>query len=223
MARRKGLLLVVGSVILCAGVLVAYVAGVPPFEKRESISASQVCGLYGKDREQAAELIARVTPKAEEYSVRVHGFPRNRNDYLSSCFINSFKMDADLTEVGKEETSSGAVPERSPREWLRDVIRPDLTEAEMGRTRFRAGEWGVAGARMAAIYVPCVPPGHGDPWFHYLTVLVEAKDEPPSSEEESRQAMAELAVLTARHAHEDAKCSLPSKLPKRAPRLGDGH
>ncbi|MFF3750009.1 hypothetical protein ACFYYH_06015 [Streptomyces sp. NPDC002018] len=218
MAASKRITLVAGAflLLLVAFGAVAYAVGLPPFEKRGEISADRVCGSLG-DGEAAAAALPDALPERSAY--RFSGQEGRRNDELSDQFTSNCFVSADGKPV--LGVTAELVTSPSPEAWSERVIKDESVAGETGgRPKdFTAGDGALASGRLAAVYVPCVSEGVIPGGPRHLSVVARAVEAPDSSEEAARRSLADLALVMARHAHEQANCDLPSRLPDTSPAL----
>ena len=183
---------------------VGYFTGAVPFPARQrgEIAAHDLCVSLG-DQKRAAKELEKVLPARKKYSVLEDSPTRMRDeiDWESSCFV--LGDDDHLLYAESELAAYGTA-----KEWLHNPNRDDNRPQ-----RFRAGEIATVTDRTAEILVPCVP-AHEVPRGPYqLTVTVRAQQPLEAAPKEKREALATLALGTARAAHERARCSVPARVP----------
>jgi hypothetical protein len=164
----------------------------------------------GDDAETAEQLRA-VLPAKGAYTSSGQNPPRSGDDtsWRSRCGVSG---DGDQLLHSSAELGWDAPPE----EWLEDPSRNYVRDEGRG-SEFQAGNAAVVMKQTAQILVPCLPRTGNAPY--QIVVETHAQQPLAGSPEENRQALAAVALSTARAAHERAECTLPSKLPEKQPEL----
>ncbi|MFD4588079.1 hypothetical protein [Streptomyces sp. NPDC058434] len=209
---KKVVILLAGllAVVLCA--VAAYAFGIPPFERRGQIKASEVCESLGGSAKVIPSLKGSL-PSDPEYRFddRLSGrdVTSESSDYTADCLVwgKDHLLLTARTEMILTETA-----ESSPsdiRSWATAAV--DARESEI--KNFSAGTAGVTAPRKAAILVPCASPGRIPGGAYSLSVVVDLKRQAESGDSEIRQELIDLAISAAGFSHAKAKCDLPSKLP----------
>jgi hypothetical protein len=191
---------------------IGYFTGSVPFpaQQRGDLTAADLCDSMG-DGDTAAKELSAVLPAKGEYSSSGQNPPRRGDDtsWRSSCRIYG---DGDQLLYASAELGWDASPEK----WLADPSRNYVREEGRG-AQFRAGNAAVVMKQTAQILVSCVPRGgEGSPAPYQLVIEVHAQQPLEGSPKEIRQALTTTALTTAREAHDQAQCTLPSKLPESA-------
>ncbi|MGC5565614.1 hypothetical protein ACPYPG_22620 [Streptomyces sp. FR-108] len=196
--------LVYGGSVAAAAValLLAYLLGA--FEERGTIGSADVCPNV-PDRQEAAKLLNSVLPQAATYRFT------ERKDLTPDRHFNS-RCNADGGDDDLLITLSAQMGSDRPwQEWADREIPPN---SGGDRTYFNAGAKGISNAEVAAIWVPCYANEKTSkrPWN--MTVFARSYGALEASDKKARQTLITLATDFARKAHKDAKCDLPSKLPR---------
>lgn len=181
------------------------VLGLPPFEKkRGEIEASKVCESLG-DSSRAATTLETVLPEESEYSFR----GRVTGEHVTQ---QSSAFRSDCSVYGKDDAllSAGTlVMESQPAD---DWAKYSLEEGDENRESFVAGSGGfITTGNTVAIQVPCAKAGTIPGGEYSLRVVVDLKSGEAS--DDVRQGLKDLAVESARFAHKETECNLPSRLP----------
>ncbi|SDM98664.1 hypothetical protein [Streptomyces wuyuanensis] len=193
-----------------------YAFGLPPFERRGDISASDVCASLGSSPTVVPALKGSLPTEPDyRFDDRRSGgdITSQSSDYTADCLVwgeesllLSARTEMMLTATG---TSTQADPSEV-RSWSTAAV--DVPESRL--TSFDAGTKGVTAARKAAVLVPCASPGHIPGGTYSLSVVVDVRGHGEDSDESgSRQDLIDLVVSAARFSHAKAKCDLPSELP----------
>lgn len=152
-------------------------------------------------------------PDASNYTFqdtdKVRSDPRN----------SSFNSDCSVWVDGKTALVTSAEMMRSdPPELWREGVVADNESLSAGQARdFSAGDSALSGDSFAAIYVPCVPSGTIPGGNYSLSVQVRAVQRSAAPADAAQQSLVKLVLSAAEHAHKQAKCDLPSKLPSEVP------
>ncbi|MFE3250050.1 hypothetical protein [Streptomyces sp. NPDC059209] len=195
------------TVLVAVGLAAAafYALGLPPFEKRGNIEASKVCESLG-DSAKAASTLETVLPEEPEYSFR----GRVTGEQVTQQ-SNAFRSDCAVYGEEKALLSAGALvmETQSADSWA----KYSLEDGDEARESFEAGSGGfITADNTVAIQVPCAKAGTIPGGEYSLRVVVDLKSGDAS--DKVRQGLKSLAVETARFAHEETDCNLPSKLPE---------
>lgn len=214
-AMRKSVKLTVAGSMLALALLycgVGYFTGAVPFpaQQRGGLTAGDLCESMGDDTETAEQLRA-VLPAKGTYASSGQSPPRRGDDtsWRSRCGVSG---DGDQLLYSSAELGWDA----SAKEWLDDPSRNYVRHEGRG-SEFQAGNAAVVMKETAQILVPCLPRTGKAPY--QIVVETHAQQSLAGSPEENRQALATVALGTARAAHERAECTLPSKLPEKAASL----
>jgi len=167
------------------------------------------------DRERIAEELQDTLPTAREYSSSGDDLIRDEYGWIrDGCRVYGDGVQLFFTDAELE----GATDAAGATAWLADLVRG--YDGEEGKLeRFQAGGGAIMTRRWARILVPCTPPHSRWP-SDYIEVEVYLHRLLVGSEEENRHALATVALGTARAAHEQAGCPVPSQLPAQATRPG---
>ncbi|MFD7226108.1 hypothetical protein [Streptomyces sp. NPDC056730] len=185
-----------------------YMLGLPPFEKRGEIKASDICESLGNPTKSVSALEATL-PSASEYSfedtVTGKNVAQEGSSFTAACFA-----------YGDDETLLSARTEMlltEPAETWAGYALDEKSESD--RESIKAGSAGfITANNKAAVQVPCAKAGSIPGGEYSLSVVVDLKRKKDSSEAEVRQGLKDLTIEAARYSHERAKCNLPSKLPQ---------
>ncbi|GAB3950872.1 hypothetical protein [Streptomyces sparsus] len=210
---RKGVLLSsVAAGVILSSLTVAYLGDYPPFESRGRIEAEEMCQSLG-DAEHAARDVANVVPHSPQYT-----FSDKPNGYTSA-----YSYHAGCTVLAEDVSALSVVSElvtdMPTDRWIEENLHHNIFPEKEKPVRFQAGKGAVSTSRTASVWVPCRAVGEVPGGQRNLSVSAIAAGNSDVDEETVRQSVANLAVSAARYAHKDTDCSLPSKLPKRAPGL----
>jgi hypothetical protein len=216
-AASKKIVISLASLLAVTSAAVAtYAFGLPPFERRGDIGASDVCASLGSSPRVVPALKGSLPSEPEyHFDDRLSGrdITSQSSDYTADCLIwgeESLLLSA-RTEMMLTATGTSTQADLSEvRSWATAAV--DVPESRLAS--FDAGTEGVTAARKAAILVPCASPGHIPGGTYSLSVVVDVRGHGEgSSETGSRQNLIDLAVSAARFSHAKAKCDLPSELP----------
>ncbi|QHY98530.1 hypothetical protein SSPS47_25805 [Streptomyces sp. S4.7] len=202
---KKVLIPLTSLVVVGLAAAAFYALGLPPFEKRGKIKASKVCESLG-DSTKAASTLETVLPKEPEYSFR----GRVTGEQVTQQ-SDAFRSDCTVYGEGKTLLSAGTLvmETQSADSWA----KYSLEDGDEARESFAAGSGGfITADNTVAIQVPCAKAGTIPGGEYSLRVVVDLRSSEAS--DRVRQGLKDLAVETARFAHEKTECNLPAELPE---------
>ncbi|MEV4332535.1 hypothetical protein AB0K02_18680 [Streptomyces sp. NPDC049597] len=210
---RKLIVLLAVIAIAGAAAAVAYVSGIPPFERRGDITAKDVCETLG-DQDASVAALKEVLPEKPEYSFedKIDGktVAQGGSSFTADCLVRG----EGSVLLSARTQMMVAEPGRS---WAAEAIGDELASRA---TSFEAGAMGVVSGGKAAVLVPCSAPGSVVGGSYSLSVVVHLREDKGSDDSKVNQRLVDLALGSARFAHKAAQCDLPSKIPTASPRLG---
>jgi hypothetical protein len=201
--NRSKILSVTGAVLVLALVTgLAYAFELPPFEKKGSVKAADVCDSFG-NASRAAAALKGVLPEKSSYS-----FQDNATDLRTDELDDSYQTDCFVSGGGEQllVARTEMMEYDKTENWVKEVV--EQFDSASSLLPFAAGDKAVASDRVAAIYVPCV--SHGA--RRHLSVVVRLKKHGDASASDLRTGLVDLAENAAAFAHTKAKCDRSSKL-----------
>ncbi|MEU0270966.1 hypothetical protein [Streptomyces sp. NPDC006307] len=199
-------------------VAISYGFGLPPFERRGEIRASDVCEPLGNASSASRTLDAIL---ADEREYMFYEAEHGQNVALGGSYfsVHCRVKGGDRILFHTRAELTGHKPSD---DWVKEALNTQSAEVE----KFSAGAMGVLHGGKAAILVPCSSsaklPGGIFRGSYSLSVQVELHDYDRPASQKVRQGVTDLALGAAQYAHKRAKCNLPSDLPTRAPKVGPG-
>ncbi|MEU7283252.1 hypothetical protein AB0A69_31430 [Streptomyces sp. NPDC045431] len=218
LASRRGKVSIGALALAAMAMATVYIFGLPPFERRGEIKASDVCETLGNSS-SATRALGATLPDEPEYSFR-----DTWNGTPVSIGGNYFTIHCHIYGGGRVlfHTRAQLTDHKPSDDWVKKALHDKSPKAE----KFSAGAMGAIRGGRAAILVPCSSsarlPG-GTPRFSYsLSVEVELHYYDRPASQKVRQGLTDLALGAAQYAHKRNGCNLPSNLPAKAPKVGPG-
>ncbi|MEV0925669.1 hypothetical protein AB0I99_11150 [Streptomyces spongiicola] len=208
---RRVVIPLAALLVVAFSAVAVYTLGLPPFERRGEIRASDVCESLGRPAEVVPALEASLpSDPVYRFDERLSGrdITSESSSYSTDCLVwgEDHLLLTARTEMILTETA-----ESTPSD-VRNWAMTALDDRKSDIKSFNAGTAGVTAPGKAAVLVPCASPGRIPGGVYSLSVIVDLKRQVESSEPDIRQELIDLATSAAGFSHAKAKCDLPSNL-----------